>query len=440
MHEREGQARYWRFFWPLALTGSIGLIGAPLKNYFLLEYPDGVRELAVFALAWSVFMPLQSAMWMVPQAISVLVVDRGSLKKSTAFFGGVALVMTGLLLVLGFTEGGTWTLRQVYDLDQEGLAKIQEYLRWFAPLPVLMTAGQFLQGMLVRAEATGRTTAVEVVRMVGMGGLLWLGLRLQWDPMKAIIVSQLAADGLAIALRGGFLWPLRRRWAAAGQSETSYRGIAGFFLPIAFTTLMFSLGRPIVFGFVTKVDPASFGPGMTMEMAVAGLNLAWSLAPLLVNPLNQFRSVFVNFAKVDLAGVALLLRRVVAFVVVLWVLVSWTGAVHWFFRAFQGADAEVARVGELAFRALVGLPLFMGWRNYYHGLGLTYKRTRSMGVAAVARVGAIYASCWLAFSLGLLGPVGAALCFCSGFMVETLMSIWGTRGLREELKGGRLRD
>lgn len=431
--------RYLRFFWPLALTGSIGLTGALLKNFFLLEYPDGVRELAVFALAWSVFMPLQSAMWMVPQAVNVLVVDRTSLAKSVRFFGGVAVAMTGLLALLGFSPAGTWVLRQVYELDAAGLARIQDYLRWFVPLPVIMTLGQFLQGMLVRAGATGRTTAVEVVRMGVMASCLGAGLKLEWDPMIAIIVSQLAADGVAIVLRLAVLWPLRGYWSETAGDEASYREIARFFMPIAFTTLMFSLGRPIVFGFVTQVDPALYGVGMTREMAVAGVNLAWSLTPLLVNPLNQFRSVFVNFAKEDLAGVVALLRWVILVVVVLWILVAWSGLVHWFFRVFQGADPEIARVGELAFRALAGLPLLMGWRNFYHGIGLTYKRTRSMGVAAVVRVATIYLGCWLASRFGLLGPVGAALCFSGGFLAETLMSIWGTRGLRSDLRSGKLR-
>ncbi len=410
-------------------------MGALLKNYFLLEFPDGVRELAIFALAWSIFMPLQSAMWMVPQAVNVLVVDRGSLRKSLQFFGGIVCLMTLPLFVIGFTPLGYDFLGTVYELDEEGLRRVQLYLRWFVSFPLLMTTGQFLQGMMVRAEATGKTTVIEVIRMLGMSLVLWYGVSRGNDPVATLIYAQIFADVLAIVLRGVSLWPLRGKWTAVGKVVPSFREIAAFFLPIAFTTLMFSFGRPIVFGFMTKIDASNLPEGTSMVAMIAGLNLAWSFVPLFVNPLNQIRSVFVNYAREDLKGVVVLLKRVMVIIVSVWLLVAWTGLAGMFFRGLQGADATTSAIGEVAFRTLIVLPLFMGWRNYYHGLSLTYKKTRSMGLAALCRVGTIYCTCWMFYELELLSAVTAAVSFGSGFVVETFVSILATRKMRREILG-----
>ena len=47
--------QYWRFYWPLALTGVAMVLAMQFQNGVLARYPDAVAELAVFALASSTF-------------------------------------------------------------------------------------------------------------------------------------------------------------------------------------------------------------------------------------------------------------------------------------------------------------------------------------------------------------------------------------------------
>lgn len=43
------QRQYWRFYWPLALTGMVTLVGRQFQNGVLASYEDAAGELAAFA-------------------------------------------------------------------------------------------------------------------------------------------------------------------------------------------------------------------------------------------------------------------------------------------------------------------------------------------------------------------------------------------------------
>ena len=47
--------QYWRFYWPLALTGVAMVLGVQFQNAALARYPEAVTELAIFALGYSTF-------------------------------------------------------------------------------------------------------------------------------------------------------------------------------------------------------------------------------------------------------------------------------------------------------------------------------------------------------------------------------------------------
>ena len=62
---------YWRFYWPLALTGVAMVLAMQFQNGALALYPDAVVELAVFALASSTFGFLNAGLNFTPQLSNV---------------------------------------------------------------------------------------------------------------------------------------------------------------------------------------------------------------------------------------------------------------------------------------------------------------------------------------------------------------------------------
>ncbi|MCK4284239.1 MAG: hypothetical protein KAX44_07975, partial [Candidatus Brocadiae bacterium] len=58
---------YWRFYWPLSLMAVAFFSGRLFQNYVLLRYEEGVRELAMFALAMAFFHPFRGTLIFAPQ-------------------------------------------------------------------------------------------------------------------------------------------------------------------------------------------------------------------------------------------------------------------------------------------------------------------------------------------------------------------------------------
>ena len=47
--------QYWRFYWPLALTGIGLVLSVQFQNAILARYPEAVKELAVLAIAYGIY-------------------------------------------------------------------------------------------------------------------------------------------------------------------------------------------------------------------------------------------------------------------------------------------------------------------------------------------------------------------------------------------------
>ena len=62
---------YWKFYWPLALTGVGMVLSLQFQNATLARYPEAVTELAVLALAYGVFGTFNAGMQFIAQLSNV---------------------------------------------------------------------------------------------------------------------------------------------------------------------------------------------------------------------------------------------------------------------------------------------------------------------------------------------------------------------------------
>ena len=74
--------QYWRFYWPLALTGVGLVLAVQFQNATLARYPEAVAELAVLALAYGVFGFFNASLQFVSQLANVYARSRPALAKS----------------------------------------------------------------------------------------------------------------------------------------------------------------------------------------------------------------------------------------------------------------------------------------------------------------------------------------------------------------------
>ncbi len=316
---------YWRFYWPLSLMGVVVLAGRLTQNYVLLGYQSGVRELAVFTLALAVFNPFTAGIGFTPQMANVLVRGPKSFRAALRFLITICLGFTLPLVLVAWTPLGAHILPHIYRIKPEGLHLIERYLRYLTPLILMNGVANFLVGLLVQVHRTGMVTVLRGVYLALTVGVLAAGIRLGWGPVPTLSLSLLVPAAVQLALTATLVALLHEHPAVSEDRALTQREIAAFYGPMVATTVLFTLSRPIILGFVTVAqgdDPA------LVETTVAALSLAFSFNMIFQSAINQFRNVFVTFGGRDAAGVRRFMFRCTVVVAGLMLLVVATPLVR----------------------------------------------------------------------------------------------------------------
>jgi hypothetical protein len=435
MPESPAKQDYWHFYWPLAFMGIVAVVGGLTQNRVLLGYEDGETELALFALALAAFGPFRSALIFVPQMSNVLVRGPQSFRAAIRFLLAVCVFSTLPVILLGWTGLGPRFFGAIYSLGPADTHVIVLYVRYLTPLIVIDGVSGFLTGLLVQARRTKLVTLLRIVHIGLLVGMLAVGIRLGWSPVPNLGLSMLAA-GVGYLLLAAFL--LGRGGERRDTDEDralSQREIAGFFMPMVLTTLLFTTSRPILFGFLTAQSPQGDPARPDVDTVVAAVSLAFSFNMVFQAAVNQFRNVFVTFGHDDPAGVLRFMRRVALGLTVVMIIVAAGPFSLWFFRDLQGASGDLLRLARQALWPLCLCPLVVTWRNYNHGLTMVRRRTWSMAAGGVGRNVSIAAVAFVLWRCGLYNHVAAAAMLVLGFAAEALVVTIGIRQWPDDSSG-----
>ena len=102
------------------------------------------------------------------------------------------------------------------------------------------------------------------------------------------------------------------------------------------------------------------------------------------------------------------------------------------FHHMLGLDGKLFDIATQAAMIMLGTPIILAVRNYYHSLLFAYKRTNSMAVGSASRVGLIIACAWLFLELGWLNHWTAPLVMIISFSSELLVSWLAVRGIERQ--------
>ncbi|HUS93135.1 MAG TPA: hypothetical protein VM695_14855 [Phycisphaerae bacterium] len=408
------QKQYWRFYWPLALMGLTMLVGRQFENGVLSRYEDAAQQLATFAFAMGVYMPFGALLAFVPQMANVLGRSRRGHAVCLRFTMGLSLAITLPIVLAAFTEPGAAAVASIFQLDAPTTRIVVRYLRFLTPLALLSGTQQYHIGMLIQARRTGAVTLLNVAGLAVLIAGLLVGLWCGWPAVRTLAVARLASAGLSLALTLLLYAALYRPPERPEHEDLSYREVMAFFWPVAVTSLMFALSRPILYGFLKRTDDGI--------IAVAATRVAFDFSMIFGGFVNQFRNLFVTFGGQDLAGVRRFMTRVLIGVIALMAAIVFTPLVDAIFRGPLGIPEDVLRPAVQALRVLCIWPAVMALRNYFHGQLLVRRRTLGMAVGGMLRVAAIYGASWLLQAAGLLDQVWAGAILVLGFAAEAVVA------------------
>ena len=119
---------YWRFYWPLTLTGLGMVLAVQVQNGVLARFPNAITELAVFALAYSTYGFFNAALNFTAQLSNVYARSPHATRLTRRFVLGASVVLMMPLLLIAHSDTGARLIGATYGIDRELTARVIEYL------------------------------------------------------------------------------------------------------------------------------------------------------------------------------------------------------------------------------------------------------------------------------------------------------------------------
>lgn len=407
--------QYWKFYWPLALTGLAMVLSIQFQNAALARYPEAITELAVFALGYSTFGFFRASLSFIAQLSNVYARSPQGTRRCHRFVFAASLIIFAPLLLLGHSDTGAAALGALYHIDGSLTARVQEYLVYLAPIILLGAQRFYYNGLLVQARLTGWVTSLNVLFLSTVIALLVIGFTLGLKPTLVLVGS----EGLAIVLQlVATLWIKRRYYQPPEQLEheaLSYRELTSFFIPVAMTGVMFAASRPVLYAFVSRTPDGL--------LAIAAMRVAFDFSMLFQQAANQFRHFFVTFGLDDLERKRQFMMLIAVGITLIMLIFAITPLSDLIWRDLMRIPDDVRALSVQIVLVMCLMPGIIIVRNYYHGRLMVERRTAGMAVGSLLRVTGIYLCSQLLFSFGLLNYLSAAAVLIVGFVIETLVVV-----------------
>ena len=403
--------QYWRFYWPLALTGLAMVLAIQFQNGALARYPDAVTELAVFALAQGTFGFFNAALNFTPQLANVYARDSDAHRTTLRFVWLICLVLMAGLSFLAFSAPGRALIQAAYGINDDLLARVTAYLVLLVPLLLLNGTRLFITGTLVQARLTGWVTTLNAIYLATIAVVLVGGYRAGLAPVYTLVGAQAAGVLVHVVLS---LWvrAAKYRWPEeTNDQKVTYGELARFFVPVTTTGVMFALSRPVLYAFVSRTPDGI--------VSIAALRVAFDFSMIFQQAANQFRHFFVTFGLDDLAGKRVFMALVCVGITAIMLAVAITPLSQWVLADLLGVNEHIKSRAVDVILIMCVLPSVIVVRNYFHGILMVQRRTLGMAAGGMARVAGIYLVAQLLFLNGWLDHRAAAAVLLLGFAIET---------------------
>lgn len=405
--------QYWRFYWPLALTGVAMVLSVQFQNAALARYPEAVTELAIFALGYSTFGFFRASLNFIAQLTTVFARSENATRRCHRYVFMVSVIIMLPLIYLGHSDGGSRFLSAVFGIDSDLTGRVQEYLIYLAPIVLLGAQRFYYTGLLVQARLTGWVTLLNLLFLVVVIASLMIGFSLGLKPVYVLVGSE--ALGIVAQLIVT-LWVKTRHYQPPEKVEhenVTYTELTAFFIPVSMTGVMFALSRPVLYAFVTRLPDGI--------LAIAAMRVAFDFSMLFQQAANQFRHFFVTFGLDDLETKRRFMALIGLAITAIMLVFATTPLSAWVWEDLMGIPAEVRVLAVQVFLIMCLMPAIIIVRNYFHGRLMVERRTSGMAAGSVLRVVGIYFGAMLFFDLGWLNHITASVLLLFGFVIETLV-------------------
>ncbi len=415
MSMRPSIARQIRFYLPLTLTSFLTVITHSFFNAGLARLPSPEVYLAAFAVAKSLMHLFESPIMMVRQTVAALVEHGQSYRKVRGFMVGLVTVVVLFFAAIVLSGVGRWILANVMGLEGETLAASQRILQVFIVFPLAATLRNFLQGVLIKFQATPLLTAATVIRIIYVALFVAFMERITFVPAPFLagfmFLSAISVEAISLLIMSRLVVPntsqrldrrFKERDITAQAVNLTFPLIFAFFGPLIITSLIKTLAQPLInIGLARTPRP---------ELALAAYAVAWGLGMIVLSPTMMVHQVPLAFADDARPERIKAVRNFAAglgvFLSVILAVLAFSPMGYWILIRWIGAGEAISSLSVDVLRAMVVLPPIMIAREFYWGLLMKRRTTAYLGKGKVVNVIAL--ACGLLIAV-IIGPHNPAL-------------------------------
>jgi Na+-driven multidrug efflux pump len=411
---------------PLAASWVLMLAEAPLVNAFLARGPDPELSLAAFGVAFSIILVVEAPILMMLELSIALSKSMAAFRKIRLFYLLVVLGITALGLLLFYTPLCQVVLCGLMGIPPKIAEATAPALRVFVWWPLPIGWRRIYQGILI---SDGRTRIISVATAVRL--VVLLAAIVAGQSLDLLAGATLATVGmvLAVTVEAGLThWAaqssMRRRLSkdTADPQPIAFRYLWSFYLPLAITTVLRQMIRPVISAGIAGAPMA--------ELSLAAFPVAFSLSSIFWGPTMALRQVTVALTR-DKESWHKISRFVLAAGLALTAalcFIGFTPLLDLVLRGFFGLSESVAALAAPATRVMVLLPLAYTLHALFTGLLVKKARTSTVRTAKILDLGVVALALFLGLGYGgLQGSVLGAIAITSGALVEAVWLYWRSR-------------
>lgn len=403
----------------------------PFLAAIIARLANPTYNLAAYGVASAVSIMIEAPVIMLMSAAASMVKDRESFLKLRNFSRGLYVATTLVLVVVLVPGVYDPLLRRLMGVPPQVADLTQGALWFFLPWPGAIGYRRFHQGVLIRAGKTRLVAYGTAIRLATMASAALTGYFVLDMPgawvggfslacgvvAEALAVRSMAARTVAAILAGS--------WDRGVSRPVRYREIAGFYFPLALTSIIGLTVQPLLTFFMGRsVAPvqslAVFPVVHSLSFFFRSMGLAFQDTSIAL-----LGDRFEHFAELRRFGVGLALALTAGIS-----LVAFTPISDVYFAGISGLPPGLAGFALTPTRVMVLLPAMTVLLALQRAILVESRRTRHITAASVTEVGVVaLVFVTLGFGLDVVGATAAFSAFFAGRAAANLYLGYRCRGL-----------
>jgi len=416
-------ARMILLFWlPLAFSWVLMTVEGPWIQGVIARKPDAELQLAAFGLNFSLAVTIQSPVILLLATSSTLSRDKQSFRILFRFMMVLNIILTIVGFLMAFTPLLDAYLGQLLGIPQEVIDATRPGVALLIMWPPFIGFRRFLQGILIRNDHTRYIGYGSVIRIIVSGGVAFLfGVASELPGAVIGSLSLVSAVGAEAAYayfvsRGDVARTMATERDPALEPLT-YGGAARFHLPLALTSLMTLLVRPVIESGLASTENATqvlaaWPVVFSIFLVVRAGTYAWQEVVITLASSPQRLKAIQRFTLWLGLGSSGLLA-----------LVAFTPLIDIYVGTLLGIPEHLQPLITTGARIGVLLPFFTAIENYFRAILMISNNTSPIYQGMIISFIMTAITMWFGLDMGWEPMTTASLSLTTGILLE-LVWLW----------------